>query len=264
MRGPGGDAEMPMRGPPPLSRSPAPVPCDQCPLRRRPAFRELDPEALAFMQRFKRGELVVEAGATILLEEAASPHLYTILEGWAFRHKAIADGRRQVLNFALPGDLVGLQMAIMNEMQHTVTALTRARLCVFQRDKVWSVFQSHPALGFAMTWLAAREEQLLDGHLLSVGQRTALERAAYLVLHLYDRAADVGYAADDAMQAPFGQGHFADSLGITPVHLSRTLRKLRDRGLLAWREDTLSILDRPGLERVAAYERSDTEPRSLI
>ena len=86
------------------------------------------------------------------MEESASPHLYTVLEGWAFRHKQIEDGRRQVLNFALPGDLIGLQLAIMNEMQHTVTALTRTRLCVFQRDKVWSVFSDHAALGFAMTW----------------------------------------------------------------------------------------------------------------
>ena len=171
-----------------LRRAPSPIPCESCPLRERPAFRALSREELVFMHGFKRGELVVDPGATILLEEGASPHLYTILEGWAFRHKAIEDGRRQVLNFALPGDLVGLQLAIMNEMQHTVTALTRTRLCVFQRDKVWSVFTDHAALGFAMTWSAAREEQLLDGHLLSVGQRKALERVAYLILHLYERA----------------------------------------------------------------------------
>ena len=245
-------------------RATVPVPCENCPVRRRSAFRELSPEEVDFMHRFKRGEVVVEAGATILLEESASPHLYTILEGWAFRHKQIEDGRRQVLNFALPGDLVGLQLAIMNEMQHTVTALTRARLCVFDRDKVWSVFTDNPALGFAMTWSAAREEQLLDGHLLSVGQRTARERAGYLALHLYERAAAVGYAADDVMQVPFSQAHFADALGITPVHLSRTLRKLRDDKLMAWREDSMTILDRAALERIAAYERVEGQTRPLI
>ena len=65
------------------------------PLRERPAFRALSREELVFMHGFKRGELIVDPGATILLEEAASPHLYTILEGWAFRHKAIEDGRRR-------------------------------------------------------------------------------------------------------------------------------------------------------------------------
>ena len=245
-------------------RAPAPIPCASCPLRERPAFRALSREELVFMHGFKRGELIVDPGATILLEEAASPHLYTILEGWAFRHKAIEDGRRQVLNFALPGDLVGLQLAIMNEMQHTVTALTRTRLCVFQRDKVWSVFTDHAALGFAMTWSAAREEQLLDGHLLSVGQRKALERVAYLILHLYERAEGVGYAGADVLQAPFTRSHLADALGITTVHLSRTLRRLRDRQLVRWVDDRLEILNRPELERLAAYERIEGARRPLI
>lgn len=245
-------------------RGPAPIPCESCPLRELGVFRELSREEVAFMHRFKRGELIVDPGATILLEESASPHLYTILEGWAFRHKQIEDGRRQVLNFALPGDLVGLQLAIMNEMRHTVTALTRIRLCVFQRDKVWSVFADHPSLGFEMTWSAAREEQLLDGHLLSVGQRNALERVAYLVLHLYERAEGVGCAGNDALPAPFTQAHFADALGITTVHLSRTLRRLRERDLLRWTDSSIVVLNRPELERLASWERVEGARRPLI
>ncbi len=152
----------------------------------------------------------------------------------------------------------------MNEMQHTVTALTQTRLCVFRRDKVWSVYQNHPDLAFSMTWMAAREEQLLDSHLLSIGQRNALERASYLILHLYDRAAAVGYARKDTLQVPFGQSHFADALGITPVHLNRTLRKLRERGLVLWRDDGIVILDRRQLESVAKYERDERSRRPLI
>lgn len=240
------------------------TPCRHCPLRELEVFRELGEPELAFMERFKAGELVVEPGATILLEENASPHLYTLLDGWAIRHKQLQDGRRQVLNFALPGDLIGLQSAIMNEMQHTVTALTRATLCVFQRDRVWSLFAEFAPLGFAMTWLAAREEQLLDGHLLSIGQRTALERAAYLILHLYDRAEVVGYAAQDGLTAPFTHAEFADALGITPVHFSRTLRKLLDRGLVQWTDGIIRIRDRDALQRLAAYEPPEERVRPLL
>lgn len=216
------------------------------------------------MDGFKRGELVVEPGATILLEKGASPHLYTVLEGWAYRHKEIEDGRRQVLNFALPGDLIGLQLAVLNEIHHTVTALTQVRLCVFQRDQLWSIYRDHPDLAYSMTWVAAREVQLLDGLLLSVGQRTAIERTAYLALHLYDRARAVGYASNDVLRTPFGQAQFADALGITTVHLSRTLRKLRDQGLMRWQEGTIYLEDRPELELLAAYERADGEGRPLI
>lgn len=237
--------------------------CDACPLRKRDVFHPIGDSELNFIAKFKTGELTVEAGSTIVLEENKSPHLYTILDGWAYRHKALEDGRRQILNFALPGDLIGLQMAILDEMEHTVTALTDTTLCVFQRDKVWTVFKEFPTLSFSMTWMAAREEQMLDGHVLSLGQRTALERTAYLILHLHDRAASVGYASNNVMQAPFTQGHLSEALGITPVHTSRTMRKLLDRKLFRWTDNGIQILDRDGLQKLASYER-DNATRPLI
>lgn len=240
------------------------IQCECCPLRGFPVFREFDAAELAFVSRFKSGELVVEPGSTILLEDNNSPHLYTLLDGWAFRHKQLEDGRRQILNFALPGDLIGLQAAIMSEMQHSVTALTRTTLCVFQRDKVWTLFKEFPSLAFAMTWLAAREEQMLDGHLLSVGQRTALERAAYFILHLYDRAAAIGLARKDALPSPFTKGHFAEAMGITSVHISRTISKLQDSKLIRWNQDTIDILDRDRLAEIAAYEPPAGDPRPMI
>ncbi|MGF1475465.1 MAG: Crp/Fnr family transcriptional regulator [Geminicoccaceae bacterium] len=227
-------------------------------------FRQFSEKEIQFVSKFKSGELVVDAGATIILEENASPHLYTILDGWAFRHKQLLDGRRQILNFALPGDLVGLQMALMDEMEHTVTALTRTTLCVFQRSKIWNVFKEFPDLSFSMTWLAAREEQMIDTHLLSVGQRSSLERAAHLILHLYDRAAHVGYAGDDTMATPFTQTHFSDALGITNVHTSRTIKKLQQSELITWANDRIEIRDRQGLERLAEYEQDVAATRPLI
>ncbi|MHA7776897.1 Crp/Fnr family transcriptional regulator [Roseibium sp. M-1] len=238
--------------------------CHACPLRQKKVFRSLEERELDFVATFKTGELTVEAGATIVLEQNKSPHLYTILEGWAFRHKTLPDGRRQVLNFALPGDLVGLQLAILNEMQHTVTALTDTKLCVFQRDKVWSVFKEYPSLAYSMTWMASREEQMLDGHLLSLGRRTAVERLAALLLHLYDRAESVGYAGNLTLDAPFSQNHLSDTLGITTVHTSRTLKKLQDRQLIKWAKDRIQILDRDALVKIASYERDDSQQRPLI
>ncbi|MGX1495486.1 CRP/FNR family transcriptional regulator [Labrenzia sp. MBR-25] len=238
--------------------------CRTCPLRQKTAFRPLEGKELDFISNFKSGELTVEAGATIVQEENKSPHLYTILDGWAFRHKTLKDGRRQVLNFALPGDLVGIQLAVLKDMQHSVTALTDTTLCVFQRDKVWSIFKDHPGLAFAMTWIAAREEQILDGHIISLGQRTALERLSYLILHLYDRAQDVGYASNQMLDAPFSQSHLSDALGITPVHTSRTLRKLFERGLISWERDRIRVLDRDALAKLASYEAVLDEPRPLI
>ena len=140
---------------------------------------------LAFVSKFKKGELSVDKGATMLVEGSHSAHLYTVLFGLGFRYKLLADGRRQILNYLLPGDLIGLQGSLMGEMQHSVEALSPMLLCVFEREQLHTLYRNHPGLAFDITWIASREEQMLDENLLSIGRRTALERAAYLIcLHL--------------------------------------------------------------------------------
>ena len=80
------------------------VPCEKCPLRGKETFRDFSPEELQFVSGFKSGELNVETGTNLLLQGTNSAYLYTILSGWAFRYKTLPDGRRQILNYALPGD----------------------------------------------------------------------------------------------------------------------------------------------------------------
>ncbi|MGO4842731.1 Crp/Fnr family transcriptional regulator, partial [Rhizobiaceae sp. 2RAB30] len=84
-------------------------PCEQCPLRPLKTFRNFEDQELDFIATFKKGELAVEKGVTVLLEGSHSAHLYTVLSGWGFRYKLLSDGRRQILNYAMPGDLIGLQ-----------------------------------------------------------------------------------------------------------------------------------------------------------
>ncbi|TIV42494.1 MAG: Crp/Fnr family transcriptional regulator, partial [Mesorhizobium sp.] len=87
-------------------------------------------------------------GATVLVEESHSDHLYTVLSGWAFRYKLLSDGRRQVLNYSMPGDLIGLQGSLMGEMQHSVEALSPMLLCVFERKALPELYRSHPGLAY--------------------------------------------------------------------------------------------------------------------
>ena len=139
------------------SLCPSGVPCSQCPLQKNEAFRAFGATELAFIERFKIGELRLEANTNVLLEGARSPHVYTLLRGWTYRHKSLPDGRRQVLNFGLPGDFIGLQMTLLGDMEHSVTALTSATLCVFDRERLWELFKVQPELSYAVTWMAARD-----------------------------------------------------------------------------------------------------------
>ena len=236
------------------------VPCEKCPLRDKPVLRDFTPEELAFVSEFKSGELQVEAGTTLFMQGTNSAHIYTILSGWAFRYKSLPDGRRQILNYAVPSDLLGLQGSVANEMQHSVEALTDMMLCVFPREKLWGLYTNHPALAFDITWLAAREEQILDENLTNVGRRTSIERIAYLLLHLFMRADEVGMTKSDTVQFPFTQQHLADTLGMSLVHTNKTLKKLSASKTMRWKDKKFEILDRDGLAKIAGFEA--VAPRS--
>lgn len=241
------------------------IACRQCPLRERPAFRDFDPEELEFVSSFKTGELSAEAGLAIMVEGETNPSLYTVLSGWGFRYKILEDGRRQILNYVLPGDMVGLQGSLMTELQHSVEALTRMTLCIFKREKLMTLFREHPSLGFDITWLAAREESMLDEHLLSIGRRSALERAAYLLAFLDARVR--GAAGNDSAGSyplPLTQQHVADTLGLSLVHTNKTLRKLMDQGVLRWFERYCEVTDREGLYRLAEWRPPAEARRPFI
>jgi len=237
--------------PPPLGRK---VPCEKCPLRSIHELREFSAKELEFVSSFKSGELNVQAGTNILLQGTNSAHLYTILSGWAFRYKTLPDGRRQILNYALRSDFLGLQGSVNDEMQHSVEALTDMMLCVFPREKLWSLYTDYPTLAFDVTWLAAREEQILDEQLLNVGRRSALERLAYLLLALFQRAEEIDLTKDNTIQFPFTQQHIADTLGLSLVHTNKTLQRLLATKVIRWKERRFELLDREGLAKIASYE----------
>jgi len=241
------------------------TPCADCPLRRRECFRPFAAGELDFVQRMKSGELAVEAGATVLEQGTSTTHIYTILEGVGYRQKTLDDGRQQILNFVMPGDLVGLQAALFDEMEHAVETLTAMRLCVFQRGDLYELFRRQPGLAYTVVWHAAREERMLDEHLVSVGRRTARERIAHTVVLLFERAGRLGLVdKGGVMDMPIRQRHLADALGLSVVHTNKTLKRLTGAGLMEWRGTRLRILDDAGLRALARYEAGPEAVQPLI
>jgi CRP/FNR family transcriptional regulator len=237
------------------------VPCEKCPLRGKAILRDFTSDELDFVSSFKSGELHVQAGTTLLVQGTNSAHLYTVLSGWAIRYKTLPDGRRQILNYALPADFLGLQGSVSDEMQHSVEALSDMLLCVFPREKLWSLYSSYPSLAFDLTWLAAHEEQIIAEHLVSVGRRASLERTAYLLLHLFLRAEEIGLTKGNAVQFPFTQQHVADTLGMSLVHTNKTLKRLADTKAIRWKDKLFEILDRSALAALASHDEAAHKQR---
>lgn len=227
------------------------LPCQQCPLRKREVFRDFEGDELEFVGRFKKGDLAVKKGATVLVEGAHNPHLYTVLSGWGFRYKLLEDGRRQIVNYVMLGDLVGLQGSLMGEMKHSVEALSQMSLCVFEKAELFSLYKKFPELAYDITWIASREECMLDDHLLTVGRRTALEKVAYLLVFILDRARQSGLSRNGTLALT--QQHVADTLGISLVHTNKTIARLASRNHLKWEDGGCKILNQEALAELAGW-----------
>jgi len=236
--------------------------CDACGLRRTPAFTQVKPEELAFIDHMRSGTHTVQAGGSLIAEGRPNGRLYTLYAGWAFRYKTLSDGRRQILNFLLPGDLIGLQQEFGDTAMHGVDALTDCNFCVFATDSLWTLFHAHPRLGYDVTWLAAREEGMVDDNLLTTGRRNATERVAMLLMHLHRRLARLDMVeADGSVLFPINQQHIADALGLSLVHTNKTMRRLAQLGLHELAGGRLKIANPRALGRIAEYY--DTAPRAV-
>jgi CRP/FNR family transcriptional regulator len=239
-------------------------PCEECGLRGNPAFLQVPDEEVRTIESFRSGTRVVDAGTSIVDEERTAPQLFTLYSGWAFRFKTLSDGRRQILGFLLPGDFIGLQDEFVDGHTHGVEAVTGVTLCTFERSRLWELFHTRPKLGYHITWLAAREEKMVDDNLVTAGRRNAAERVAMLLMHLYRRAERVGMVRDGWAEFPFNQQHIADALGLSLVHTNKTLRRLQHLGLYKLDNGWLRIMEPRALERLGDYFERPLQPTPLI
>lgn len=238
--------------------------CMACPLRQRSVYDKLNKDDLSFMRKFKVGELKVDAGTTLLMEGSNSPQLYTALRGMGLRYKLLPNGNRQVVNFVLPGDFIGLQAGVMGEMQHSVEATSAMTLCVFDRAELWTMFRQQPTLAYDLTWLAAIEEHFLGEALTSIGQMSAIQRMCWGLLRFFTRCEQLGLVRDDGCDFPFKQQDLADTLGLSLVHTNKTLMKLRDRQILSLQAGTLRILDPEQIDDLTGLSLDPLKKRPLI
>lgn len=215
------------------------------------------------MRRFKTGEMQAGPGTHLLNQGEKSPQLFTALSGMGLKYKMLSDGSRQVVGFVMPGDFLGLQAGMMEEMGHSVEAVTDMTLCVFNRADIWELFASHPERAFAVAHLAAVEEHFLGDALATVGQRTAYEKIAWAMARFFRRAEGTGQARNNSVPLPFTQQDFADALGLSLVHTNKQIAQLRKNGVLSCQKGRLTIHDMPALEALAG-EEGQVRERPLV
>jgi CRP/FNR family transcriptional regulator, anaerobic regulatory protein len=229
------------------------VPFNGCQLRLRTLSREVDPEDLSFATGLKLGNVVVPANRDVVQAGEVGGPVQIVQRGWAFRYKGWPDGRRQILDFLLPGDVIGLESGLLGMSDHSVRALTEVELCQLDAQRLEETFREHGRLGLALAKHQSMEARRMDARFAVIGRRSAIERLAYLMHDLFDRQ---NPRSRDAARCafPLRRQHMADATGLTGAHINRTLNALRRDRIAAIEEAELVIHDRPALARLAGWD----------
>ncbi len=234
-------------------------------------FMSLSDAEIAQLERLQRRDKYVAAGTTLIEQGQPIDFAYVLKDGWAIRTVVLEDGRRQVLGFVLPGDIIGGAGSFISHAQQTVASLTEATVATFRPQRLLTLSRRSPRLGAAVSWAAAREESILVERIVSLGRRSAYESVAHLFLELSKRLQAVGLASGHVFELPVTQVDIGDALGLSSVHVNRTLKKLQRDGLIDLSDQVVRILDYVALRQVPAFggrylrhERVSSETRNTL
>ena len=174
--------------------------------------------------------------------------LFVVTEGWAYRYCRVGGNCRQIVDFMLPGEIIGLQAALLGMFEHSVRSLTAVKLTALDPRLVGTAFETAPQLALRFARHLGAEARRVEALMSAIGCRDALGRLAFLALNLYRRQAG---AAPGNCPFPLRRQHLADALGLTGAHVNRTLNRLRREEVATIERGRLAIRDLARLEELA-------------
>lgn len=220
--------------------------CGICPIRTKGICGALSDRDLARLERVKEAPRRIPPGHDIFSQGEPLDDVFNILGGWAFLYELLEDGRRQILHFAIPGDLAGFRAGSRAASTFGLQAIDHVELCVIPRRELMALALDHPGMALRLMAALSADERQAYERITSMGRKTASERVAALLLELFYRLRRrPPRFAGEELRLPLTQTLIADATGLTPVHTNRMLGELRQKGIIAYGSGRFHILD-PG------------------
>lgn len=211
-----------------------------------------EPEIEALRQL--AGPLRSVEARTVLIDDG-EPHGHGILlvSGWAMRCRVLADGRRQIIRFLLPGDLCDPMFFVPRHTIHAIETITPAVITTFTSRSALALFERWPRIAAGFWFLAGQDQAELQDRITALGRCSAYERMADLIWQLWRRLEIAGLTVENRARFPLTQALLGDALGLSVVHVNRTLRAMREDGLIEIRDETLLLRNIDALAAVVHH-----------
>jgi CRP-like cAMP-binding protein len=223
------------------------------------AVSSLSAEEMIALQDCPARRQIVRSGVDLVREGERVDALIFLIEGWACQYITTCNGRRQISALLLPGDICDLDALLFQRLTCSIRMLSAGTVLAVPLDRVASVAANSPRISQAFTCIALAETAIFARRTLLLGRLSARERLAHLFCELAFRLGLTTSTGEVSFYMPLTQEQLADILGLTPVHVNRTMQQLRTEGLIASTKHMLSICDIAGLRQVSGFEAAYLE-----
>lgn len=224
--------------------------------RKLAAFVALSDDDLSTLDRLHQRRRKFVPGVDLVHQGQSNQTAYILAKGWVCSYKLLANGGRQIVDFQIPGDFLGLRSVLFRTADHNVEPVTPVEASEVIISDLLSAFADTPRLATAVLWAASRDEAMVVEHLVGIGRRNALERTAHYLLEFGARLKLVGLGTKTGYACPLSQYLLADALGLSAVHVNRVLRQLREMGLLTFHNGRVTFDDFEGLVALADFDKA--------
>jgi CRP-like cAMP-binding protein len=192
-----------------------------------------------------------------LVREGDRPNAVTLLlHGLLCRYKIVADGRRQIMSFHIPGDVPDLPALLVPVMDHNLCSLVPSQLALIPRAAMLSLFAEQPQLAHLFWRDTLIDAAVFREWMVGIGRRSAFKRIAHLFCEMIVRMQAVGLSSQHSIELPLTQTDIADALGLSTVHVNRTLQEIRRAGLIKFDRGKLVAVDWPRLREAGEFDQT--------
>lgn len=195
----------------------------------------------------------VAAGKDLLRESERAAHIEVLIDGWACRYKMTRDCHRQIVALLTPGEAANLDALLFTRLHYAVRTLTPTKVLTLPRDRVLALAEQHSGIAKTLGWLALNENAILSQWALCLGRLSARQRLAHLLCEMSARLGDLD-DGESRFELPLTQEQIADVLGLTSVHVNRTVQQLRAESLIETKGRTVMIADMDALRQIAGVD----------
>ena len=214
------------------------------------SLRETEHQILRSMSARHRQ---VASHCDVVSEGGCPSEVSLISSGFACRYKQLQSGLRQITGFLIPGDICDLRAALVGRMDHSVGALRGCEIAVIPHRLLRGEIEKQPRLMYGLWKETILEASICREWVMNVGRRNAYGRLAHLFCEVWCRLRVQGLASDHSFEFPVSQSELADAVGLSVVHVNRTIQQMRAEGLISFRSHSVTLLDQDGLQEVAEF-----------